>query len=72
MRREEKPEPVPPPNEWKMRNPWRPEHESAWQGEKGGCDDVNEYIHVLIIETERWIIIREEMKAGESVSSGSE
>jgi hypothetical protein len=26
MRREVKPEPVPPPKEWKMRKPCRPEH----------------------------------------------
>jgi len=26
MRREVKPEPVPPPKEWKMRNPWSPVH----------------------------------------------
>ena len=26
MRRDVKPEPVPPPNEWNTRKPWRPEH----------------------------------------------
>jgi hypothetical protein len=26
MRREVKPEPVPPPKEWKIRKPWSPEH----------------------------------------------
>ena len=29
MRRDEKPDPVPPPNEWNTRNPCRPEQLSA-------------------------------------------
>lgn len=38
-RREPKPDPVPPPNEWKIRNPWRDEQLSI-------CMLVKECLHV--------------------------